>query len=447
MGSHIIDSIFFTDQYSTAAMRQTFNDDNLLQKWLDVEAALARAEAKSGMIPQSAANEISIKAKAYLLNKEAIAQEMKVTSHPIVPVIRALEAICDEEAGQYIHWGATSQDITDTAVILQMKDAAELITTDLTELENVLLELAGTHRDTIMPGRTHGQHALPITFGYKLAIWADEIHRHLARLQDSRPRIFMGQFAGAVGTLASVPEHGLQIQQHLFNDLGLFPSVLPWHTARDGIVEFITVLAMISATLGKMAREVINLQRTEIAELEEPFVMGKVGSSTMPHKRNPMICEAVLGITRIIRQQPPIALEAMSHEHERDWAMIHMEWVFVPETCLLTSGALAQMLHVFKDLVVYPDRMRENVNMLHGLILSEAIMLALGLKIGRQHAHDVVYRASMRAHEKRISLKKALMDEPAVSQQLTEREIDDLLVPDAYTGLSGIYVDRVLNRK
>jgi adenylosuccinate lyase len=444
MGSHVVDSVFFQDQYGTEEMRRVFDDTALLQRWLDVEAALARAEADLGLIPAGAAAEIGARAKAELLDRQAIAREMEATSHPIVPVIRALQRVCAGDAGQYIHWGATTQDITDTALVLQIKEAHGLIVRDLRALEEALLDLAVRHRDTLMPGRTHGQHALPITFGYKVAVWASEVRRHLERLEACRPRVLVGQFAGAVGTLASVAAHGPAIQQRLFDALGLYMPGLPWHTARDGIAEFVALLGMIAATLGKIANEVINLQRTELAELEEPFVYGKVGSSTMPHKRNPMICEAIAGVSRLVRQQVPLALDAMGHEHERDWAMVHMEWAFVPEACLLAAGALAQTIRVMRGLIVYPERMARNVDLLQGLILSEAVMLELAKRIGRQDAHEVVYRASMRAYEEGISLKDALMKESIVKDHLNPADLDALLDPRAYTGLCGQYVDRIV---
>lgn len=444
MGSHVVDSVFFRDQYGTEEMRLVFDDDALLQRWLDVEAALARAEAQLGLIPSYAAAEISAKAVSSNLDKQSIAIEMETTGHPIVPVIRALQRVCDGDAGQFIHWGATTQDITDTALALQLREAHTLIVRDLMVFEEALLTLSVTHRETLMPGRTHGQHALPITFGLKVAIWAAEIRRHLDRLDECRPRVLVGQFAGAVGTVASVAEHGTSIQQLMFADLGLNTPIVSWHTARDGVAEFIAILGLLTATLGKIANEVVNLQRTEIAEVEEPYVYGKVGSSTMPHKRNPMICEAIIAATRLVRNLVSPALEAMGHEHERDWSMIHMEWAFVPEACLLTAGALKQSIRVITDLIVYKDRMASNVDLLKGLIVSEAAMLKLAEKIGRQDAHDVVYHASMRAYEVGLSLKAALMAEPMVQANLQAEDIDAILDPRAYIGLSTHYVDEVV---
>jgi 3-carboxy-cis,cis-muconate cycloisomerase len=425
-------------------MRCLFTDEALLQRWLDVEAALAQAEARVRLIPAAAAEEITRKAKASNLDIPGIGREIESTSHPIVPVIRALQHVCNGDTGQYIHWGATTQDITDTATVLQIKDAFHLIKRDLFALEDGLLDLAKRHRNTLMAGRTHGQYALPITFGFKVAIWASEVRRHLERLDGCRTRVLIGQFAGAVGTLASVSKDGMEIQRLMLADLDLHVPTISWHTARDGIAEFITILGMISATMGKIAEEIVTLQRTEVAEVEEPFIMGKVGSSTMPHKRNPMICEAVVGVAKLIRQQVPVAIEAMGHAHERDWALIQMEWAFVPETCLFTAGALAQTVRVICGLIVYPERMESNVGLLRGLILSEAVMLQLARKTGRQDAHDIVYKASMAAHDQQLSLKEALLAEPDVASRMTPEEMDALLDPWAYVGLSGEFVDRVV---
>lgn len=443
MAAHVTESVFFRDIYGTDSMRSVFGDESLIQYWLDVEAALARVQAEMGIIPTAAAEEITRKAQASNLDFADMALEMERTSHPIVPLIRALQSICDGDTGQYIHWGATTQDITDTGAILQLKAAIDLIQNDLEALECALIDLARTHRDTVMPGRTHGQHALPITFGYKVAVWAAEVRRHLERIEQARSRILVGQFAGAVGTLASVSENGMEMQRRLLSELSLDSPTICWNTARDAIAEAMSLFGLITATIGKIANEIVNLQRTEIAELEEPFVMGKVGSSTMPHKRNPMICEAIVGVSRLVRNNIPAALEAMAHEHERDWAMIHMEWAFVPETCLYTAGALTQLNRVIKGIIVYPDRMASNLDMLKGLLLSEAVMLRLAETIGRQDAHDLVYLASMQAHERHLPLKEVLLKDRAVSKHLSPEELEDLLRPERYTGLAGEFVDRV----
>jgi adenylosuccinate lyase len=295
-----------------------------------------------------------------------------------------------------------------------------------------------------MPGRTHGQHAAPITFGYKVAVWLAELDRHMERLAACTPRLLVGQLAGAVGTLASFGPQGLEIQRLMMADLGLGVPPICWHTARDGLAEFVGLLGMLCATLGKVALEVIHLQATEVAEVEEPFVWGKVGSSTMPHKRNPMICELIVALGRIVRQDAALALETMVQEHERDMGAWQAEWEYVPRACLLTASALAHSLRVARGLRVDAARMRANIDLSGGLALSEAVMLELGQYIGRQEAHDVVYRVSMAVAESGGSFLRALHDDPMVNAHLSAEQIAVLLQPERYLGAAPVCVDQVV---
>lgn len=444
MAAHIIDSLFFKDLYGTEAMCSIFDDQALLQKWLDVEVALAQAEAEIGLIPADAAAEITRRAHAENLDSQRLKKLIDQTVHPIVPLIRALAEICSGDAGEYIHWGATTQDIMDTAIVLQLKEAITLLEGRLADLVKSLGELALTHRDTVMAGRTHGQQALPITFGFKVAVWLAELQRHQQRLAECRPRLLVGQFAGAAGTLASVSEHGLQIQARMMQILGLGVPPIAWHTARDNLAEFTALLGLIAGTTGKIAREIIALQKTELSEVEEPFNEGKVGSSTMPHKRNPMLCEAIVALARLVMNLVPNALNGLVQEHERDWTYNHMEWAYLPEACIMTDGALNLTMRVMGGVHVNPERMQQNLDQLNGLMLSETVMLALGKKVGRQTAHDVIYDCSMRAHENNRPFCELLNEHPLVSQHLTPTEIDQLLDPQQYTGLAGEFVDRVV---
>jgi len=444
MPSTLIDSIFFKDLYGTDEMRAVFSDLSLLQKWLDAEVALAQAEAELGLIPAWAADEIARKGRAELLDTAAIKRGIDQTVHPIVPMIRAFDAVCENGAGEFIHWGATTQDIMDTASVLQVKEAIDILEPRLSRLADALADLAAQHRDTAMPGRTHGQHALPITFGFKLAQWLAEVMRHQERLAQLKPRALVGQFAGAAGTLASVAEHGFEIQRRMMARLGLGVPLITWHTARDGMAEFAGWLGLVAATMGKIAHEVILLQKTEVWEVEEPFNTGKVGSSTMPHKRNPMICEALLALARMVMNAAPLGLDAMIHEHERDWTNEHIEWAFIPEACIMTDGALALTIRVVEGLHIHPDRMAANLDATRGLWLSEAVMLALAEKVGRQTAHDAVYQCAMRAVDQGIDFRQALAEADIVARHLSEAEIERLLDPRRYTGLAGEFVDRVL---
>ncbi len=447
MASSILDSRVLRDLYGTAEMRAVFDDLSMLQSWLDVEVALAQAEAEIGLVPIYAADEISRRARAETLDTERIKLLVDQTVHPIVPLIRVLQEACDGDAGEYIHWGATTQDITDTGMVLQIKKAINIFEVRLSALTDVLLALAGQHRDTPMAGRTHGQQALPITFGFKVAIWFSEVQRHRDRLTQCKARVLVGQFGGAVGTLASVARHGLEIQASMMARLGLRKPDLPWHTARDNIAEFCATVSIISATMGKIAQEIINLQRTELGEVEEPFNLGKVGSSTMPHKRNPMICEAAVALARLVTRNVPAALDAMIQTHERDWVADHLEWALVPEICIMGDGALCLTTRVLAGLQVYPEQMQRNLDRLDGQMLSEAVMLALAAKIGRQSAHEVIYECSMEAIANNAGFRQTLVAHPVVNGHLSDDEINSLLDPAQYTGLAAYYVDQVTSSR
>ncbi len=446
MPAHSIDSIFFKDLFGSEAMRAVFDDLNLLQKWLDYEAALARAESALGLVPPEAAQEITRQAVAAHMDVAAIKQGIDKTVHPLVSVIWQLSESCEGDAGRYVHWGATTQDVMDTAIVLQLKDAFPLLEGTLAALIESLAKLAQEHRDTPMAGRTHGQQALPITFGFKVAVWLAEMSRHRTRLAESKTRVLVGEFAGAVGTLAGVAEQGIAINARLMQELGLGVPDIAWHASRDNIAEFASTVAMIAATLGKIAHEIIDLQKTEFAEVEEPFEMGKVGSSTMPQKRNPMICEAILSLARLTRRHAATALDSMLHEHERDWSSFQMEWAYLPELCVMAHGAMTLSLRVIQGLHVYPEMMMRNLEASHGLLLAERVMLALGKFIGRQHAHDVIYEVAMHSFEQRAPFADLLKQNAAVTAHLSAETIDSLLDPVQYTGLAGEFVDRVLAR-
>ncbi|HEX9114567.1 MAG TPA: adenylosuccinate lyase [Anaerolineae bacterium] len=444
MNAHVVDSAYLGDLFGTDEMRAIFSDRSRMQSWLDFEAALARAEAAEGVIPAAAAAEITRRSRADLFDPALIREGVHRTGHPLVTLIRQLAALCDGNAGGFVHWGATTQDVTDTGLVLQLKEALALIERDLEAVAAALAGLARAERDTLMPGRTHGQHATPITFGFKVAGWLDEVERHRGRLAQLRKRVLVGELAGASGTLASLGEPGLAVQQRMMADLGLGVPAIGWHASRDRFAETVGLLALVASTMGRISHEVVLLQATEVAEVEEPFQRGKVGSSTMPHKRNPMLCEAIMAQARLCRALVPAALESMgAAEHERDWSAVHTEWATVPEACLLAGGAVAQMTGLLADLIVYRDRMRANANLTRGLILSEAVMLRLGQTLGRQIAHDVVYDASMAAYEQGRPLRDLLLADPRVTERVAPADLDALLRPEAYTGLAGYFVDRV----
>lgn len=443
MPAHVVDSRIFRDLYGTTEMRAIFDDTHLVGCWLEVESALARAQASLRIIPEAAAEEISRRASAEAIDLDALREGTDLVGYPILPLVRQLAALCEGEAGRYVHWGATTQDIMDTANVLQLREALELFERDLDALIQILVSQAHQHKNTVMAGRTHGQHALPVTFGFKVAVWVDELRRHAERLEQLRPRLLRCQFAGAAGTLASLGENGWAVHQALAAELGLAPARITWHTARDGFGEFVAVCGLLAATLGKMANEVATLQGTELGEVEEPFVPGKGSSSTMPQKRNPIQCEAVIGIARLVVHKVPAMLTAMMPEHERAMGEWHIEWDLIPHTCLLTGAALRHSLAIFDGLVVNVDAMRRNLDRTEGFILAEAVMMRLAEFIGRQRAHDLVYEACLLAIQGENSLRSSLLKVPEVAAVLSEEDIDDLLDPTNYIGLAPDVVDAI----
>ena len=444
MGSHMTESKLFRDQFSTNEMRTIFSDENMVQQWINVEVNLALVEAELDIIPKEAAEEIKNKGKVELFNFENMKNGIDHTWHPIVPFIREYNSICENNYGEFLHWGVTTQDIMDTGMVLQIKDALFVLERDLKEIEKTLCLLAEKHSDTPMAGRTHGQHALPITFGYKVAIWASEINRHLERLTQMKARVLTGNVAGAVGTLASLGSIGIDVQKGINNRLGLENPDIAWHVSRDRFADVTSLLGMIGGTFGKIANEIIQLQKTEISELEEPFQMGRIGSSTMPQKRNPMACEAVVGLCRLLRTQSSLGFETMVQEHERDMGPWQSEWEFIPEMFLLSSAVLYHMKWILGKLHVYPENMKKNLETSKGLIMSEAIMMKLAEKIGRQEAHDVVYKVAMEAFENEKTLRAVLLENEEVTKILSVNEIDKLLNPLSYIGLSHSFIENVV---
>jgi|DewCreStandDraft_1066081.scaffolds.fasta_scaffold00485_48 adenylosuccinate lyase len=436
MPAYFIDSVLWGDLFSTAELRAIFDDRAYIQRVLDAEAALAEAEAELGLIPAAAAAEIRLKARVENVDLGAIKAEFDRIRHQIMPVVHALARACEGGAGEYVHWGATTQDIVDTATVLQLKDALQVFYRDLREIEAELIRLAETHAATPMAGRTHGQQALPVTLGYKFAVWAAEIRRHIERLKEAAPRVLVGQLGGAVGTFASFGAVGPEVRRRMLAKLGLGEPEICWHSARDRFAEVNCLLGLIAATLYKVGNEIYQLQKTEIDELEEPFTPGKVGSSTMPHKRNPSLAENLKAVADKIRHNVAQALAAASPEHERDAAAWWAERLALAENCLLMGAALFRTKQLLSGLTVRPDRMARNLRALGDLLLSEAVMLRAAEKLGRQTAHEVVYRAAMRAYEAGGSLKAELLAEPELAGLFTEADLDRLLDPAGYIGLA-----------
>ena len=446
MPSHASESLLYGASFSTPEFLGIFNDNMRVQAWYDVEVALAKAQSKLGIIPKEAYEEIARKAYVENVDVQKIGKGISETAHPIVPAIRALEEICEGGAGEFIHYGATTQDIMDTGLILQIKKAWPLLRRDLEATRDALKVLAKKYRSTPMVGRTHGQQALPLTFGYKCAVWVDELNRHLERQSEAEPRILSGNITGAVGTMAAFGGKGQETQREALQYLGLTVPNICWHSSRDRICELANLLTQVAVSLGKIAREVYALQQVEFGEVAEPHHHGKVGSSTMPHKRNPATVELAIGLSRLIRAQQVAITDAAFQEHERYSALLRIELAAVPEMMIYSGALLSKMRTVLEKLEVFPTRMRQNLDLLGGLLLSEKIMLALGEKIGKQTAHEVVYEIAMSSFEKEIPFKEALMSDQRVSNHLDEEEIVELLNPEAYIGESEEIVDNVLEK-
>lgn len=445
MPSTAIDSQIHGFLFGTDEMRNIFSDKSWVQKWLDTEAALAKAQGELGIIPKEKADIINAYAQADRIDIPSIGEYYK-SSITIVPLLKAFKAILPEGAGEYVHWGATSQDIVDTGIVLLQRDAYHVIVRDMKECQKAALALAKKYRDTPMAGRTHVVHAIPITFGYKCAVWADELGRDITRLKEIKERCFVGELAGAVGTLASMPEKGLAVQKRMMEILGLSVPTIAWHVARDNQAEFCTVLALCAGTLGRINHEIFSLQHTEILELEEPFFMGKIGSSTMPHKRNPAVLENNLALLRNVRSIAPAILESMVSENERDWGCFLSEWEAIPRACHLMGAALSKTKYILENLIVYPKHMERNLFIQKGLMMSECVMMHLAPRLGRMTAHEIVYKSCMEAYEKEIPLKEVLMKTPVVTEAFTEKEIDHMLDPHHYVGLAPAFVDRVMKK-
>lgn len=444
MPSHVIDMIMLKNLFGTAEMREIWSDESRLQKHLDVEAALALAEAEVDLIPQDAAEAIAKNAKVELLDVQTIADEVLVVKHSLVPTLKALQKLSGPEHGEWVHFGATTQDIVDTGMMLQLKEAHSLIVRDLRGVARELARLAKEYRDTPIAGRSHGMQGLPTTFGFKIAVILDEVIRHLDRLREAEPRVFTGVLGGGVGTHASFGPLGPEVERRTMKRLGLNSPNICWHSSRDRSAEYAGLLGMISSTLAKMANEFYNLMRTEIDEVEEPFTAGKIGSTTMPHKRNPAALEGLVSLNKPVRYNASLAQEAMIVEHERDAMSWRGEWIALPENCIYLSSQLATAQAVLKGLIVKPDNMLRNLNMLGGLLLSERVMFVLAKKLGKQTAHEIVYELSMKATEEKIPFREVLLSDERLREKVTEQELEDLMDPATYLGSAPETVDRVL---
>lgn len=444
MASHVIDMLTIGGSFGTAEMREVWAEEARLRRQLEVEGALAVAEGALGVIPESAAEAISRAARGDF-DLAAIAAEGAKSMHSLNATVVALQNAAGDE-GEWVHYGATTQDIVDTGLVLQIRSGLDIVERDLAAVAAALAGLASTHRLTPMTARTHFVQALPTTFGFKAAVWLDEVLRHVERLREIRPRVLTGNVNGAVGTAASLGDVGRAVEERTLAELGLAVPTISWQSSRDRISELAQALGLVSATLGKIATELSLLMHTEIAEVEEPFTPGKIGSTTMPHKRNPALLEGAGALTHAVRRAVELAVDGMATMHEREAMSWRAEWVAVPEIHIYLSAQLATMARVLSGLVVHEDAMRRNLDLQGGLIMSERAMFELGRFVGKQTAHHIVYDASMRAVEEGRRLAEVLEADQRVAAHADRAEIDAWLDPSTYLGDAPAAVDRVLAR-
>jgi adenylosuccinate lyase len=440
--AHPADSAIFGHLWSTPEASALFSDEGRTQAWLQILAALAQAQAGAGLVPPAAAQTIRAHADVGLIDLGLVAERTRATGHSTMGLIEALRSVLPEHAREWVYYGATVQDLSDTWFALVFRTVGDIAERDVTRMRDRALELAGQYRDTPMCGRTHGQPGLPITFGFKAAVWAAELDRHLERLRQGRARWEVVQLGGALGTMEFWGERALDLLERFAGELGLGVPLLPWITARDGVAEFVWLLAAISATAGKIGNEVYQLQRPEIGELRESFTPGTVGSITMPHKRNPELSEHLVTLSRVIRAQATVTLDGMVAEHERDGRAWKAEWLVVPETSMAFAACAGSAARMLDGLRPDPERMLANIGSHRGYLLSEPVMRALADRIGKHSAHDSVYAAAMRGIDKDQDFRTALRGDPGLDA-IPDAELDELLEVRSSLGSCAAFVDRV----
>src|ERR1700677_3002982 len=408
MPTSAIDSLIFRDIFGDAEMRRIWSDENRTQRYLDFEAALARAQASVGMIPKEAATEITRVCRVENIDFVKLEQETLNIGYPVLGVVHQIARLCRGDAGNYCHWGATTQDITDTATVLQMRASFDVIGSKLQAAITATAKLAQDHRNTPMAGRSNLQQAVPITFGFKMARLLATLRRHQQRLAELRPRLEVFEFGGACGTLGSLGGKGLDVQAALADELGLAQPDIAWHTERDRIAEAGCFLGLLTGTLGKFATDLKLMMQTEVGEASEPFVPNRGSSSTMPQKRNPISCVYITACAASVRQAVAALLDAMVEDHERATGPWEIEWITLPSIFTLAAGALKQALFVLEGLEIHADGMRKNLDLTNGRIVSEAVMMGLAPKLGRDRAHDLVYELCHRAGSESTPLSELL---------------------------------------
>ncbi len=437
MAASIIDSSIFQGIFSSDEMRQVWSDENRTSKYIDIERALAIVQARLGLIPQEAADEIVSHCRLDQIDLARLRQQTERIGYPILGVVTQINQLCRDKLGEYVHWGATTQDITDTATVLQIREALAIVDRELAAISAAMAKLAKEHRDTPMIGRSNLQQAIPVTFGYKMAGLLSAIERHRERLAQLKERVLVGEFAGAAGTLASLEGGAMETQAGLCAELGLKQPLIAWHTIRDNIAEVGAFLGLVGGTLGKLSMDVKLMMQTEVGEVYEPYHHGRGSSSTMPQKRNPISSCYIHAAISVVRQHAAALMDAMVADHERSTGPWEIEWIVLPEAFCLMAGALKQSRFVL-------EAMRRNIDMTEGLVMSEAVMMGLGPYIGREYAHDLVYDLCRQAIAEKRPLLELLVAHPEIAKHVDRKTLEGMLDPANYLGQSGHMVDRVL---
>ena len=447
MPSTYLDSAVFRDIFTTPAMRAVWSDENRVQKYLDFEKALAIAQARLKIIPQEACDEIVKHCDAKDYDMAKLKEATERIGYPVLPVVQQLVKLCKDKLGEWSHWGATTQDITDTATVLQIRESLDIVEKEIKGICDALAALAKKYRDLPMAGRSNLQQAVPITFGYKMATILAGFERHKERLAELRKRVEVGEFGGAAGTLSSLGTEGLKCQVELMKELKLGQPAISWHTVRDTIAEVGCFLGLVTGSCGKVALDVKLLMQTEVEEVYEPFHAGRGSSSTMPQKRNPISSVYITAQTAMVKQLSAALLEAMVEDHERATGPWEIEWIALPEIFMLSAGALAQTRFVLEGLQVNEKKMAENLMITKGLIMSEAVMMGLGPMLGRNFAHDHVYDICREVVKTGRPLIDLLTEDKEIAKHIDRAGLEKLVDPANYLGVAGEMVDRVLGMR
>lgn len=448
MATQFMDSRVYGGAWGTPELRAIFEEEARITQWLEILAVLAETEGEFGLVPADMAARVAAGCRAIKPDSsflDEVRQGFEASGHSTQGLIQAVQKRCQGGSGEWLYCGATVQDLADTWMMGALRDARAIYVRDLEEVDTALQRLAKQHRDTVMPGRTHGQQGLPITFGFKVAGWLAEIARHRQRITEIATRMDIGQLCGGVGSLSSLGPRAFEIQARFLSRLGLRAPEISWTSSRDVLAEWCNLMALLTATADRIGHEVYNLQRSEIGEVAEGFVPGTVGSITMPHKRNPELAEHLGTLARVARHNAGMIAESLVHDHERDGRSWKVEWHAVPQIALVAGKALALLRSLVTSLEVDPQRMLSNLDAGSGLVLSEEVMLALMRRVGRQTAHRLVYAAAAVARESRRPLKDVVLESPDIMAHLAVEEVDALFDYRRSVRHCGAMVDRILD--